>query len=83
MQNNMQINMQNMLAICRLGADCLVLTVIFRICQIICSICIICYVDFQYAQYAFPTLLMHGLRSEPDSARARRIPGRCHAGDQT
>ncbi len=58
MKNNMQINMQKMLAICRFGADCLVLTVICRICQRICSICIICYVDFQYAQYAFPTLLM-------------------------
>ena len=58
MQNNMQINMQNMLAICRFGADCLVLTVICRICQIICSICPICYDDFQYAQYALPTLLM-------------------------
>ena len=58
MQNNMQFNMQNMLAICRFGADCLVLTVICRICQIVCSICIICYVDFQYAQYAFPTLLV-------------------------
>ena len=30
MQNNMQINMQNMLAICRIGADCLVLTVISK-----------------------------------------------------
>ena len=58
MQNNMQINMQNMLAICRFGSDCLVLTVICRICQIICSICPICYDDFQYAQYALPTLLM-------------------------
>ena len=58
MQNNMQFNMQNMLAICRFGADCLVLTVICRICQIICSICPICYDDFQYAQYALPTLLM-------------------------
>ena len=59
MQNNMQINMQNMLAICRFGSDCLVLTVICRICQIICSICPICYDDFQYAQYALPTLLMY------------------------
>ena len=59
MQNNMQINMQNMLAICRFGSDCLVLTVICRICQIICLICSICYDDFQYAQYALPTLLMH------------------------
>ena len=58
MQNNMQINMQNMLAICRFGSDCLVLTVICRICKIICSICPICYDDFQYAQYALPTLLM-------------------------
>ena len=58
MQNNMQFNMHNMQAICRFGADCLVLTVICRICQIICSICPICYDDFQYAQYALPTLLM-------------------------
>ena len=58
MQNNMQINMQNMLAICRFGSDCLVLTVICRICKILCSICPICYDDFQYAQYALPTLLM-------------------------
>jgi hypothetical protein len=58
MQNNMQINMQNMQTICRFGADCLVLTVICRICQIICFICRICYGDFQYAQYALPTLLM-------------------------
>ena len=62
MQNNMQINMQNMLVICRFGADCLVLTLICRICQIICSICIICYGDFQYAQYALPTLLMKMFR---------------------
>ena len=60
MQNNMQFNMQNMLAICRFGADCLVLTVICIICQIICSICPICYDDFQYAQYTLPTLLMMG-----------------------
>ncbi len=65
MQNNMQIDMQTMLAICRFGADCLVLTVICRICQIICTICIICYVDFQYAQYAFPTLLMIMTRISP------------------
>ena len=58
MQNNMQFNMHNMQAICRFGADCLVLTVICRICQIICSICRICWGDFQYAQYALPTLLM-------------------------
>ena len=64
MQNNMQINMQNMQAICRFGADCLVLTVICRICQIICSICILCYVDFQYAQYAFPTLLMNSPKQD-------------------
>ena len=62
MQNNMQINMQNMLAICRFGADCLVLTIICIICQIKSSICIICYGDFQYAQYAFPTLLMAPVR---------------------
>ena len=58
MQNNMQFNMHNMQAICRFGADCLVLTVICRICQIICPICRICWGDFQYAQYALPTLLM-------------------------
>ena len=63
LQNNMQINMHNMQAICRFGADCLVLTVICRICQIICSICPICYDDFQYAQYALPTLLMEALIS--------------------
>ena len=74
MQNNMQINMQNMLAICRFGSDCLVLTVICRICQIICSICPICYDDFQYAQYALPTLLMSASLREfrrPSQAAAR------------
>ena len=71
MQNNMQINMQNMLAICRFGSDCLVLTVICRICQIICSICPICYDDFQYAQYALPTLLMLGQRPGTTGRMAR------------
>ena len=75
MQNNVQINMQDMFAICRFGADCLVLTVICRICQIICSICIICYGDFQYAQYAFPTLLMiAGLAGAHGGADLRPAP---------
>ena len=36
------------------------------------KICIICYVDFQYAQYAFPTLLMlrAGIFSAAPRARA-------------
>ena len=74
MQNNMQINMQNMLAICRFGSDCLVLTVICRICQIICSICPICYDDFQYAQYALPTVLMDAARSPGGRRAADREP---------
>ena len=74
MQNNMQFNMQNMLAICRFGADCLVLTVICRICQIICSICPICYDDVQYAQYALPTLLMEvALSDAPGAACLREL----------
>ena len=84
MQNNMQINMQNMQAICRFGADCLVLTVICRICQIICSICRICYDDFQYAQYALPTLLMMMIqvgRARPWArASAVGVPGRDRRG---
>ena len=78
MQNNMQINMQNMLAICRFGADCLVLTVICRICQIICSICPICYGDFQYAQYALPTLLMMLNLSYQDLGQVRNMDKRQH-----
>ena len=57
--------------ICRMSICKIICRLICRICwqyagmscidsnmQNMSKICIICYVDFQYAQYAFPTLLM-------------------------
>ncbi len=86
MQNNMQNDMQNMHAICSFFMpSCLVLTVICKICRIICLIWKICEYDFQNAEYASPTLLMSGTVTARAAAAAAPGPGarRCCQADSS